>query len=407
MERVDVAVVGGGQAGLAVSHELTKAGVEHLVLERGRVGQTWRGRWDSFCLVTPNWTLRLPGHHYQGAEPDGFMPKDEIVAYLEGYATSFGAPVREGVEVVSLASAPGGGFVLETTAGGLQATSVVLATGAYQRPHRPKGADTLPADLPQLDVDDYRNPQALPPGKVLVIGSGQSGAQIAEELHQAGREVVLACGRAPWVPRRLGGRDVVWWVVETGFIEQPVTALPAPAARLAANVLATGHGGGHDLHLRTLRAMGVNLTGHFLGASGGEARFAADLGASVAWGDERYQQLMDLVRKLVAERRLEPPTIPEPEPFDGHAPERLALDDVGAVIFAGGFRPGYGSWVPWPDAFDSLGFPVHQDGASTVVDGLYFVGVHFLRKRKSSLFLGVGEDAALVARTIAERRRGR
>jgi cation diffusion facilitator CzcD-associated flavoprotein CzcO len=407
MERVDVAAVGGGQAGLAVSHELTKAGVEHLVLERGRVGQTWRGRWDSFCLVTPNWTVRLPGHHYQGAEPDGFMPKDEIVAYLEGYAASFAAPVREGVEVVSLASAPGGGFVLETTAGDLQATSVVLATGAYQRPHRPKGADTLPADLPQLDVDDYRSPQALPPGKVLVVGSGQSGAQIAEELHQAGREVVLACGRAPWVPRRLGGRDVVWWVVETGFIEQPVTALPAPAARLAANVLATGHGGGHDLHLRTLRAMGVTLSGHFLGASDGEARFAADLGASVAWGDERYHQLMDLVRKLVAERRLKPPTIPEPEPFDGRAPERLALDGVGAVIFAGGFRPGYGSWVPWPDAFDNLGFPVHQDGASTVVDGLYFVGVHFLRKRKSSLFFGVGEDAALVARTIAERRPGR
>jgi putative flavoprotein involved in K+ transport len=407
MERVDVAVVGGGQAGLAVSHELTKAGVEHLVLERGRVGQTWRGRWDSFCLVTPNWTVRLPGYHYQGAEPDGFMPKDEIVAYLEGYAASFGAPVREGVEVGALASAPGGGFVLETAAGDLQARSVVLATGAYQRPHRPRGAETLPADLPQLDVDSYRNPQALPPGKVLVVGSGQSGAQIAEELFEAGREVVLACGRAPWAPRRLGGRDIVWWVVETGFIEQPVTTLPDPAARLAANVLATGHGGGHDLHLRTLRAMGVTLTGHFLGASDGVARFAADLGASVAWGDERYHQIMDLVRKLVAERRLEPPTIPEPEPFDGRTPERLALDDVGAVIFAGGFRPGYGSWVPWLNAFDDLGFPVHQDGASTVVEGLYFVGVHFLRKRKSSLFFGVGEDAALVARTIAERRTAR
>jgi cation diffusion facilitator CzcD-associated flavoprotein CzcO len=407
MERVEVAVVGGGQAGLAVSHELTQAGVEHLVLERGRVGQTWRGRWDSFCLVTPNWSVQLPGYHYQGAEPDGFMPKDEIVAYLDGYAASFGAPLREGVEVVSLASAPGGGFVLETSAGDLQAGSVVLATGAYQRPHRPPGAETLPADLPQLDVDDYRSPEALPPGKVLVVGSGQSGAQIAEELHQAGREVVLACGRAPWLPRRLGGRDIVWWVVETGFIEQPVASLPAPTARLAANILATGHGGGHDLHLRTLRAMGVTLTGHFLGASDREARFAADLGPSVAWGDERHHQFMDLACKLVAERRLEPPAIAEPEPFDGRAPERLALDDVGAVIFAGGFRPGYGSWMPWPDAFDELGFPVHQNGASTVVDGLYFVGVHFLRKRKSSLFYGVGEDAALVARTIAAGRTGR
>jgi putative flavoprotein involved in K+ transport len=403
VERVEVVVVGAGQAGLAMSYELTQAGVEHVVLERGRVGQTWRGRWDSFCLVTPNWSVRLPGYPYQGPEPDGFMPKDQIVAYLEGYAASFGAPVREGVEVVSLAPAPGGGFRFETSAGDLRAGSVVLATGAYQRPHRPPGAATLPAGLPRLDVDDYRNPEALPAGKVLVVGSGQSGAQIAEELHQAGREVVLACGRAPWAPRRLGGRDIVWWAVETGFVEQPVAALPAPAARLSANILATGHGGGHDLHLRTLRAMGVTLTGHFLGASDGEARFAPDLGASVAWGDERHGQFMDLVRRLVAERKLEPPAIAEPEPFDGRAPERLPLSSFGSVLFAGGFRPDYGPLVPWPEALDELGFPVHQDGASTAVDGLYFTGVHFLRTRKSSLFLGVGEDAALVARAIAGR----
>jgi putative flavoprotein involved in K+ transport len=407
MDHIDVAVVGGGQAGLAVSYELTQRGVEHVVLERGRVGQTWRGRWDSFCLVTPNWYVQLPGHHYRGSDPDGFMPKDDLVAYLEGYAASFAAPVREGVAVAALGSAPGGGFTLRTSAGELRADAVVLATGAYQRPHRPAGAATLPPGLLQHDVDGYRNPDDLPQGRVLVVGSGQSGAQIAEELHQAGREVVLACGRAPWAPRRLGGRDIVWWAVETGFIEQPVDALPDPAARLAANILATGHGGGHDLHLRTLRAMGVTLTGHFLGASDHEARFAPDLGASVAWGDERHHQLMDLVRKLVAERRLEPPDIPEPAPFDDRAPERLALSGVGAVLFAGGFRPDYGSLAPWPDAFDNLGFPVHQDGASTVVDGLYFVGVHFLRKRKSSLFYGVGEDAALVAGTIAERRPGR
>ena len=407
MDHIDIAVVGGGQAGLAVSYELTQRGVEHVVLERGRTGQTWRGRWDSFCLVTPNWYVQLPGHHYRGSDPDGFMPKDDLVAYLEGYAASFAAPVREGVEVAALGSAPGGGFTLRTSAGELHADAVVLASGAYQRPHRPAGAATLPPGLLQLDVDGYRNPEDLPPGRVLVVGSGQSGAQIAEELHQAGREVVLACGRAPWAPRRLGGRDIVWWAVETGFIEQPVDALPDPAARLAANILATGHGGGHDLHLRTLRAMGVTLTGHFLGASDHEARFAPDLGASVAWGDERYHQLMDLVRKHVAERRLEPPDIPEPAPFDDRAPERLALSGVGAVLFAGGFRPDYGSMAPWPDAFDNLGFPVHQDGASTVVDGLYFVGVHFLRKRKSSLFYGVGEDAALVAGTIAERRPGR
>jgi putative flavoprotein involved in K+ transport len=403
MDAVEVAIVGGGQAGLAVSHELTLAGIDHLVLERGRVGQSWRDRWDSFCLVTPNWTVRLPGRHYQGTDPDGFMTRDEIVAYLWGYAGAIAAPLREGVEVVSLAVARDGGFRLGTSAGELRAGSVVVATGAYQRPHRPEGAGTLPADLPQLDVGDYRSPELLPPGKVLVVGSGQSGAQIAEELGLAGREVVLACGKAAWAPRRLGGRDVFWWAVESGFVDAPAASLPSPTARLAANPLLTGQRGGHDLHLRTLRAMGVTLTGRFLGASGREAWFAPDLVDSVAWGDQRHQQLMELFCKLAAERGLPPPPVPEPEPFDAHAPERLPLAGFGAVVFAGGYRPDYGSWMPWPEAFDDLGFPLQQDGASTMVDGLYFAGVHFLRTRKSSLLLGVGEDAALVARDIAAR----
>lgn len=402
MEHVPVAVVGGGQAGLAVSCELTREGVEHLVLERGRVGQTWRDRWDSFCLVTPNWSVRLPDGHYAGPDPDGFMPRDEIVAFMERYASSFGAPLREGVEVRSLESERSG-FVLRTSAGDLRADAVVVATGAYQRPYRPAATETLPADLLQIDVDDYRNEQALPPGRILIVGSGQSGCQIAEELHEAGREVVLSCGRAPWAPRRFGGHDLVWWLHETGFLDAPAESLPGPAARLAANVLSSGHRGGHDLHLRTLRSLGVVLTGHFVGATDREAQFAPDLGESVAWGDERYEHLRGLVGKLVAERGLDPPAFGEPEPFDATAPERLDLSGFGAVIFAGGFRPDYGSWLPWPDAFDDFGFPVHREGASTVVPGLYFVGVHFLRKRKSSLLIGVGEDAAIVARQIAER----
>jgi putative flavoprotein involved in K+ transport len=401
MDRVAVAVIGAGQAGLAVSHELTDAGVEHVVLERGRVGQTWRDRWDSFCLVTPNWSVQLPGGRYHGPDPDGYLPRDEIVTHLEGYAASFVAPVREGVEVTSLGPAPDGGFLLRSPAGDLRARSVVVTTGAYQRAHRPAGAASLPPDLPQLDAEGYRNPASLPPGRVLVVGSGQSGAQIVEELHEAGREVVLACGRAPWAPRRLGGRDIFWWVMETGFMDTPVSALPTPAARLFANILATGHGGGHDLHLRTLRAKGVTLCGHFLGVADDEVGFAPDLAESVAWGDERYRQLMDLARKYVGERALEPPDIPEPEPFDARAPDRLPLGDFGVVVFAGGFRPDYRSWVQWPEAFDDLGFPIHHQGASTVVPGLYFVGVHFLRKRKSSLLIGVGEDAALVAAAIA------
>jgi putative flavoprotein involved in K+ transport len=399
MEHIAVAVVGGGQAGLATSFELTRRGIEHLVLERGLVGQTWRDRWDSFCLVTPNWSVQLPGYHYVGTDPDGFMPRDEIVAYLEQYAKVFGAPIREGVDVMSLdRKSP---FLLRTSAGDLRADTVVVASGAYQRPYRPAAADTLPGDLLQLDVTDFRNEQALPPGRVLIVGSGQSGCQIAEELHEAGREVFLACGRTPWAPRRLGGRDVFWWALETGFLDGTIESLPTPAARLVANIVTTGHGGGHDLHLRTLRALGIVLTGRFLGATDHTARFGPDLPDSVAWSDERYEQFMDLVCKLVAERGLEPLTIDRAEPFDGNAPDRLDLAGFGAVIFAGGFRPDYRTLLPWPEAFDDLGFPIQRDGASSVVPGLYFAGVHFLRKRKSSLLVGVGEDAAIVARQIA------
>jgi len=401
MESVAVAIVGGGQAGLATSRELTKAGLEHVVLERGRVGETWRHRWDSFCLVTPNWTVQLPDGHYAGPEPDGFMPRDEFVAYLERYAAQSQVPIREQVAVNSVESLPGDGFVLRTSAGDIHADAVVLATGAYQRPHRPAAAQTLPTELAQIDVDDYRNEQALPAGTVLIIGSGLSGCQIAEELSEAGRDVVVACGRAPWAPRRFGGRDLLWWAQETGFLDWRLDSLPAPEARIF-GVLVTGRGRGHDLHLRTLQARGATLTGHFLGATDREVLFAPDLDQSVAWGDERYLQFRGLVDNLVSTRGLEPPALDDPEPFESSARDSIDLADIGSVIFAAGFRPDYRSWLPWPDAFDSWGFPLTQDGASTVVPGLYFVGVHFLRKRKSSLLIGVGEDAAIVVRQITQ-----
>jgi cation diffusion facilitator CzcD-associated flavoprotein CzcO len=400
MEHVDVIIVGAGQAGLAISHELSAAGVEHVVLERGRVGETWRRRWDTFCFVTPNWTMRLPGRSYGGSDPEGFMSRDEIVASLEAYARSFAAPVREGVTVTGIESSPDGGFIVHATAGALGSHALVLATGAYQRPHRPAAAGTLPTGFPQIDVNAYRNEGALPPGKVLVIGSGQSGAQISEELRIAGREVVLACGKAAWVPRRLGGRDIVWWLAQAGFFDQTVDSLRTPSARLAANPMVSGHGGGHDLHLRTLRAMGVTLTGHFLGTEGVLAHFAPDLQESATWGDRRFGELMDLIKRSAAEQGLDLPPIVEPGTFDARAPEWLELSDFGVVIFAGGFRPDYRSWLPWPDAFDELGFPLQQDGVSMIVPGLFFIGVHFLRTRKSSLFLGVGEDAAIVSRHV-------
>jgi putative flavoprotein involved in K+ transport len=239
-----VVVIGGGQAGLAVSHELSALEVEHVVLERMRVAETWRGRWDSFCLVTPNWTMSLPGSPYTGPDPEGFVPRDDIVSYLEGYAASFAAPVREGVGVESLEPGPTGGFLLRTTEGELRTDVVVVCSGAYQRPHRPAIAGAFPAGVLVIDTEQYRNPDSLPAGRVLIVGGGQTGCQIAEELHETGREVALACGRAPWAPRRFDGRDVVSWISETDYFDTPLGSLPSPAARLTANMQATGCGGG-------------------------------------------------------------------------------------------------------------------------------------------------------------------
>jgi putative flavoprotein involved in K+ transport len=403
MERLEAIVIGGGQAGLAVSRRLVEMGVDHVVLERERIGETWRRRWDSFCLVTPNWSVQLPGHPYDGNDPDGFMPRDEIVEYLGRYAAAAKLPVREGINVISLDSKSGGGFQVRTDLETLHAKNVVLATGAYQRAFRPAAATALPVELLQIDIGGFRNAGALPAGGVLIVGSGQSGCQIAEELCMAGRDVVLACGRAPWAPRRVGAHDLVWWLEESGFLDASVESLSAPAAKLAANVLATGHDGGHDLNLRMLQELGVTLTGRLMGASGHRARFAPDLAASVAWGDERYLQFTGLVQKVVTERGMTMPDLDPPASFDASMSEELDLAGFGAVIFAGGFRPDYESWLPWPQAFDDLGFPIQREGSSTVIPGLHFVGVHLLRKRKSALLLGVGEDATIVARTIAAR----
>ncbi len=400
MQQTDTIVIGAGQAGLAISHELTQRGVDHVVLEKGRIGQSWRNRWDTFCLVTPNWSVQLPGFPYDGDDPDGFMPRDEIVDYLERYAASFGAPVRTETKIENIRAGNGSGFVVETDKGAWTAGHLVLATGAYQKPYKPRGADTLPRSLPQLELGGYQNEGRLPDGDILIVGSGQSGCQIAEELHGAGRRVVLACGRAPWGYRRFGGHDAFWWFLKSGFMDVPAAELP-PEARLFANVLATGHGGGRDLTLRTLHDMGVELTGHFLGAEGNTAKFADDLAESVAWGDEKYLMLREVFCKAAESLGLEQPALPDPAPFAPEVPTEVDLGSFGAVLFTGDFRPDFTSWLPWPEAFDADGFPVQTDGNSTVVDGLHFVGIHFLRKRKSALLCGVGEDAAVVAGAIA------
>jgi putative flavoprotein involved in K+ transport len=398
-----VVVIGAGQAGLAVSHELSELGVGHVVLERARVGQTWRGLWDSFCLVTPNWTMSLPDFPYAGDDPEGFVPRDEIVGYLERYASSFGAPVREGVGVDSLEPGSKARFLLRTSAGDMEAESVVVCTGAFQRPYRPDAVATFPPGLLVIDAKGYRNPAALPPGKVLVIGSGQTGCQISEELHEAGREVFLACGRAPWMPRRSDGRDIVSWLRETTFFDMSVDMLPSPTARLGANPQVTGARGGHDLHYRTLQTKGVVLLGRLIGVVGHRARFADDLADSVAFGDARYADIRAVLGNQLAAKGMAVPELPNPPPFCADPPRELDLEGFGVVICTTGFRSDYARWVRFP-VIDAMGFPLTHADASTVVPGLFFCGVHFLRKRKSSTLFGVGEDAAIVAQSVARNR---
>ena len=389
-------IVGAGHAGLSLSHELARAGHEHIVLERGHVAQSWRTRWDSFCLVTPNWSLQMPGGEYDGDDPDGFMPRDDIVEHMVRYADSFEAPVREGVSISSLRP-DDDGFLLDTTEGPMRARRVVLASGGYQKPFRPRAASDLPQHVYAIDAEAYTSPDALPDGAVLVVGSGQTGCQIAEDLLLTGRDVTMACGRAPWAPRRIGDRDLVAWVSKSSFMQHTLADLPNPAARLNGNFQATGRDGGHDLHYRTLRAAGVTLAGRLAAVDGHEAVFADDLAESVAFGDARYEDLQGFVREVAAAEGIVAPDLPPPPPFEAEAPERMDLRTVGAVVFTSGFRPDFLSWVHFPSAFDDFGFPIHADGESSVVPGLYFIGAHFLRNRKSATVFGIAEDAPIVA----------
>ena len=396
---VDVLVIGAGQAGLAVSHELGSAGVEHVVLEADRIARAWSARWDSFHLVTPNHTVRLPGGEYRGEEPHGFMARDEVLAHLREYAASFDAPVEEGRPVTALVQEDGG-FRADTPLGGIRARNVVVCTGAYQREHRPPWASELAQRVYVTGPGGYRSPDSLPDGRVLVIGGGQTAAQLTEELHDAGRDVTLATGSAPSMPRRIAGRDTVDWLEDSGFFEHTLADMPSSAVRFAANPLATGAGGGHDLTLRTLAAAGVPLSGRVTGVDGDEFVVADDLAASVAVGDEAYRQIWGAAAGVADAKGL--PALPPPDlddaPLESSEPPRVS--ELGAVVVACGYRPAYG-WIRIPDLLDDMGFPLHEGGRSIRAPGLWFVGMPWLSHRKSPLLIGVGEDAAAVARRIA------
>jgi len=395
-QSVDVAIIGGGQAGLATSWHLTQAGIDHVVLEAGRVAETWRSRrWDSFCLVTPNWTVQLPGAKYVGPDPDGFMSLAQLLAHFQDWADSFDAPVEGNCAVTSLA-ADSGGFVISMQSGKLKARRVVVASGAYQKPYRPAGAESLPKDLVQLFAEEYANPSALPPGAIVVVGSGQTGCQLAEEIHKSGRKVFLACGRCVWVPRRLQGHDILWWMIESGYMDRTPDKLPSPLARLLGNPQATGHDGGRDLNFRVLHNMGVELLGRYSGAEGMKMQFADDAAASVDFGDARLADLLKFIETYCASSGITPPTLEMPPPLRVKTRTDLdiARDGIGAVIWTSGYRPNF-SWIKLP-VLDELGLP-RQVGGVTEVPGLAFLGTPWMVDMGSGSLVGVERDAEALA----------
>jgi putative flavoprotein involved in K+ transport len=404
-ERVETVVVGAGQAGLATSYHLTQRGREHVVLERGRVGETWRSqRWDGFVLNTPNWAQQLPGFHYRGPDPDAFAPLAEVIEYLEDYAEAIGAPVRSGVNVTRVRR-DGGRFVVQTTDGPVEADNVVVAAGSYQSPTPTRLVEHVPRSVFRLHTSEYRRPEQLPDGDVLVVGGGQSGCQISEELIAAGRNVYLSVGRCPWLPRRYRGRELVHWLLETGIADDTVDMLPTPAARLTCNPPVSGNDGGHDCNPRSLARRGAILVGRVEAIDAGLVRLGEGLEDSLRNGDEFLAGFKRRVDEYVAAAGLDVPE-PEPDLEQGPLPRVSELDlrggSITSILWANGFRPDH-SWIE-EVATDAQGWPLHARGASPV-PGLYFVGLHWLHQRKSSLFLGVGEDAAHVVANLDSRRR--
>ncbi|HET9073854.1 MAG TPA: MSMEG_0569 family flavin-dependent oxidoreductase [Solirubrobacteraceae bacterium] len=404
---VSVAVIGGGQAGLSISRYLTDADIDHVVIEREHIAATWTTqRWDSFCLVTPNWQCRLPGFPYRGDDPEGFMVREQIIAYLRGFATSFAPPVHEGVAVKRLTAHRDAAFELETSRGTLTADQVVLAVGSYHRAVLPRLAERLPTRVTQLHSSAYKNPESLPDGAVLVVGSGQSGAQIAEDLHLAGRDVHLAVGSAPRVARFYRGRDCVAWLEDMGHYDMSIDDHPeGVGARKEANHYVTGRDGGRDIDLRTHARSGMTLHGRLVTAESGVLGFAPDLVANLDRADETSQRIKDRIDHWIAEQRIDAPVeapyvpvwVPE---GDGSAPLDLAAGGVSTVIWATGFLSDW-AFVDAP-AFDGRGYPSHHRGV-TSVPGLYVLGLSWLHTWGSARFAGIARDAAYLAECICER----
>lgn len=400
METTETIIVGGGQAGLAVSYHLKKLGREHMVFEAAeKPAHSWRDdRWDSFTFVTPNWTIQLPGAEYDGDDPDGYLPKEKIVDYFERYIEKYDLPVRFKTSVLEVVPMDGGGYQVRTEAGMVQARNVVIATGSFQKPKIPAFASNLPIDILQLHSGFYRSPSQLTDGAVLVVGAGQSGLQIAEELYQSGRKVYLSAGFAPRAPRRYRGRDVFAWLVDAGFFEQTPDQLPSPKARFGANPQLSGKNGGHSLNLHQFARDGVTLLGHIAGAQDGRVTFKPDLKETLSRIDKAEKDICAMIDKYIAARGIDAPLETLPALQDGYSAQEISELDlnsakINTIIWAIGYTFDY-SFVKLP-VTDEDGFPITQRGV-TQYRGLYFVGMNWLSKRKSALLLGVKDDAETI-----------
>lgn len=400
-----VIIVGGGQAGLSASYYLQQQGIDHLLLEKHSLTHSWRTqRWDAFCLVTPNWQCALPGYPYAGDDPHGFMKREEIIDYLDGFIRSVNAPVREGVAVQRVTPRPQGGYAVQTSAGEFTADQVIVASGGYHVPIIPRLAERLPANILQLHSEQYRNPQALPEGSVLVVGSGQSGAQIAEDLHLAGRKVYLAVGDAPRCARFHRGRDVVDWLADMGYYDIGVDQHPLrEGVRDNTNHYVTGRDGGRDIDLRKFALEGMQLFGLLQRLDGETLTFTEDLQARLDAADAVYNRINASIDAYIAEKGIDAPPgeIYQPVWRPHQVPTELNLRQAGitSIIWCIGFSPDFF----WIDAgvFNGRGHPVHSRGV-TSVSGLYFLGLPWLHTWGSGRFSGIARDAEYLVKRIAQ-----
>ena len=404
---IGTVVIGAGQAGLTMSWYLASAGRDHVVLDRRpRAGGGWQDRWDAFRLVTPNWSASFPGDPYDGTDPDGYMARDEVVARVAGFAERSGAPLALGTDVQRLVPRDGG-WTVETNEGPIRASNAVVATGGFHRPMVPPLGAELPARLAQLHSHDYHNQSHLPPGAVLVVGSGQSGVQIAEELADAGQTVYLSVGSAGRVPRRYRGRDIFGWldaIVREGpahGVALPTAdKLPDPRMRLAGNPHLSGHGGGHDTNLRAFAASGrMTLLGRITGVSGERLDLADDLPAKLAFADAFFgERFQPLIEALIAAQGIDaPPDDREPVAHDPPVPRTLDLVAAGisSVLWTTGYRRDY-DWIDAPIT-DELGFPRQVRGVGEI-PGLFFIGALWQSSQASATLFGVDTDARELAR---------